>query len=124
VRIQVRNGDDSVQLGPGPSHVRLDAGGGPGSDLLQSGDVRSTLFGDGGDDRLFGGAGRDSLHGAGGANFMDPGPGPDSVVPTSDRDEVHARDGEPDQIECNGAGGTILVDPIDEVFQCPNAVVG
>ena len=101
--------------------------GGGGSDEIHGGDGGDDLAGDGGDDRVFGDAGNDIVEGTYGADLVDGGPGSDqiygdiancSVFCNFDADQLFARDGERDVVDCGGGADTAQVDALDVVAFC------
>ena len=118
-------GSDNLTLTRG----RLGKGrGGLGNDALAVGDdakAGAVLEGGSGDDRLFGGDGRDTLRGGRGHDYLEdmgigdsgdlhyPGPGRDNVMGSDGPDRIHARDGEFDDLTCNGGRDTIVLDAVD-----------
>jgi Ca2+-binding RTX toxin-like protein len=86
--------------------------GNDGPNTLDGGEGRNVLEGLGGDDRLLG-----SFGSAG--SVLDGGPGADVYTSIFTSDEVHARDGEHDTIECASAGGgRFEVDRLDTSSGC------
>jgi hypothetical protein len=67
--------------------------GGSGSDELDGHSTR---------DRILGGSGRDYIDAGGGTNLIVPGPGLDVVDADTGRGLMRTRDGQPDEITCEG----------------------
>jgi len=84
-------------LDGGPARDRLFGGG--DTDVLAGGPGDDTLRGDSGDDALSGGPGRDRLDG---------GRGFDQLYGEGGRDRLEARDGNPDDVHCQGGDGAML----------------
>jgi hypothetical protein len=117
------NGDDVFRGSPGGDTFH--AGG--GNDELHGGDGGDDLSGDGGGDRVFGDGGNDIVEGTDGADLVDGGPGSDqiygdiancSVFCNLDADQLLARDGERDIVDCGGGADTAQVDALDVVAFC------
>jgi serralysin len=103
--------------------------GGGGSDEIHGGGGADDLAGDGGDDRVFGDAGNDKVEGTNGADLVDGGSGMDqiygdiancSVFCNFDADQLLARDGERDVVDCGGGADQAQVDSLDIVAFCSN----
>jgi hypothetical protein len=103
--------------------------GGSGDDQINGGGGDDNLSGDGGDDRVFGEAGNDKVEGTNGADIVDGGPGMDqiygdiancSVFCNLDADQLFARDGERDVVDCGGGADQAQVDSLDIVAFCSN----
>jgi Ca2+-binding RTX toxin-like protein len=101
--------------------------GGAGNDEVRGGAGDDDLSGDGGDDRVFGDAGNDKVQGLQGADKVDGGSGTDqiygdiaacSVFCSFDPDEIFARDGERDTVDCGSGADTAHVDSLDVVAFC------
>ena len=115
---------NDVFLGsPGPDQFS----GGTGNDEIHGGDGPDALYGGGSDDRIFGDGGSDKVEGATGADTVDGGAGTDqiygdiaacSVFCSLDSDELFARDGEKDAVDCGGGADTAHVDGLDVVAFC------
>ena len=88
----------------------IDAGGGPGRDLLIGSGSDDWLRGDGGDDRVLGGSGWDELAG---------GSGRDLIAGGSGRDLIHSSDSKRDRVRC-GSGRDRLkrADHSDRLSAC------
>ena len=108
---------------PGPDPFS----GGSGIDEIHGGDGPDALYGGGSDDRIFGDGGSDKVEGANGADSVDGGAGTDqiygdiaacSVFCSFDSDELFARDGERDAVDCGGGADTAHVDGLDVVAFC------
>jgi Tol biopolymer transport system component len=98
-------GDDWVTGGPYQEDEGDYIDGGPGNDVLDGGRAPQseyTLR----DDLLLGRAGADVLRG---------GPGQDVLTGGKGNDTIHARDGEPDRIDCGPGRDIALVDKLDRV---------
>jgi Ca2+-binding RTX toxin-like protein len=89
--------------------------GGGGDDEIHGGDGADDLAGDSGDDRVFDGAGNDIAEGTNGADIVDGGSGSDqiygdiancSVFCNFDADQLFARDGQRDVVDCGGGADT------------------
>jgi hypothetical protein len=103
--------------------------GGSGDDEIHGGGGADNLSGDGGDDRVYGEAGNDKVEGTNGADIVDGGPGNDqiygdiascSVFCNFDPDQIFARDGERDIVDCGGGADQAQVDSLDIVAFCSN----
>lgn len=122
-RIDGTNGDDAFRGSAGAD----DFHGGGGSDDIRGGDGADNLAGDGGDDRVYGEGGNDTVEGTDGADIVDGGPGADqiygdiancSVFCNFDADQLFARDGERDVVDCGGGADSAQVDGLDVVAFC------
>ncbi|MCW3013826.1 MAG: Hemolysin-type calcium-binding region [Solirubrobacterales bacterium] len=101
--------------------------GGSGNDEIHGGGGGDDLYGGGGDDRVYGEAGNDKLQGANGSDIVDGGPGVDQIYGdigscsfscTADADQLFARDGEKDAVDCGGGADSAQVDFDDVVAFC------
>jgi Ca2+-binding RTX toxin-like protein len=108
---------------PGPDQFS----GGSGNDEIHGGDGPDSLYGGSSDDRIFGDGGSDKVEGASGADTVDGGAGTDqiygdiaacSLFCSFDSDELFARDGERDAVDCGGGADTAHVDGLDVVAFC------
>ena len=117
------HGDDTM-TGTGARNV---FGGGAGNDVLDGAGGDDHLVGAGGDDRLTGGDGQDLLGGEDGDDLLVGGPGVDRFYGDSvsaciayscpsGRDDIHARDGEREEINCGPGTDATELDPIDVVY--------
>ena len=122
-RIDGTNAADVFHGSPGGDNFHAGGGG----DEIHGGDGADNLAGDGGDDRVFGDAGNDIVEGTYGADLVDGGPGSDqiygdiancSVFCNLDADQLLARDGERDIVDCGGGADTAQVDALDVVAFC------
>jgi hypothetical protein len=95
-----------------------------GQDTIDGAGGDDFLNGGSGEDVIRGGAGDDSLEGSADGDFLDGGPGRDlftgdnecAVQPcTGGSDEIQARDGEQDTVNCGVGADTAVVDAIDIV---------
>jgi hypothetical protein len=95
-----------------------------GQDTIDGAGGDDLLNGGSGEDVIRGGAGDDSLEGSADGDFLDGGPGRDlftgdnecAVQPcTGGSDEIQARDGEQDTVNCGVGADTAVVDAIDIV---------
>jgi hypothetical protein len=102
-------------------------GGGPGDDVLDGAGGDDHLVGGTGADRLTGGAGQDLLDGEDGDDILDGGAGVDryygdSVTACiayscpSGRDDIRARDGEREEINCGPGTDTLQADDVDVIY--------
>jgi hypothetical protein len=98
-------GDDRLAGSAAPDLLR----GLEGNDTLDGGDGTDCVLGGPGDDTLAGGTGNDLLRGDAGADRYDAGPGDD---------EVYARDGAADVIDCGAGTDRAIVDAADTVVGC------
>ncbi len=80
--------------------------GGPGADVLDTGDPG---------DVLAGGEGNDTLRAGGGADEADGGPGADVLDGGAGDDLLRARDGWPDRVGCGDGADRVLADTADAV---------
>ena len=101
--------------------------GGGGNDDIHGAGGNDDLYGGSNDDRVFGDAGDDKVQGASGSDSVDGGPGIDqlygditscSVFCTFDADQLFARDGERDTVDCGGGPDSAQVDQLDVVAFC------
>ena len=101
--------------------------GNPGSDEIHGAGGDDELSGGSGDDRMFGDAGNDKVQGYEGSDTVDGGSGSDqlygdrgscSVFCTFDADQLLARDGERDTVDCGGGADSAQVDGLDIVAFC------
>jgi len=117
------HGDDTM-TGTGARNV---FGGGAGNDVLDGAGGDDHLVGAGGDDRLTGGDGQDLLGGEDGDDMLVGGPGVDRFYGDSvsaciayscpsGRDDIRARDGEREEINCGPGTDATELDPIDVVY--------
>jgi len=107
-------GNDVFDGGFGSDTAR----GGPGDDNLTGGTEADQLFGEGGNDTLYGGEGDDRVDG---------GPGTDSLFGdysacsaygcSSGNDQLFARDGEADSLNCGAGADSAQVDAVDTLAQ-------
>lgn len=102
--------------------------GGEGDDVLVGNGQSNRLIGFGGQDVLRGGDGADELIGWGDGDELDGGAGPDHVSTRPRRlgglDRALLADGEPDQLECQGAAPFLEADAGDRLNECaPTPVV-
>lgn len=121
--IEGTGANDVFTGSPGPDKFL----GGGGNDEIHGAGGDDNLSGEGGDDRVFGEAGNDKVEGTNGADKVDGGPGLDqiygdiagcSVFCSFDPDEIFARDGERDTVDCGGGADTAHVDGLDIVAFC------
>lgn len=121
--IEGTGANDVFAGSPGPDRFL----GGMGNDEIRGGAGDDHLSGDSGDDRVFGEAGNDKVEGTNGADKVDGGAGLDqiygdiagcSVFCSFDSDEIFARDGERDTVDCGGGADTAHVDGLDVVAFC------
>ena len=101
--------------------------GGGGNDDIHGAGGNDDLYGGSNDDKVFGDAGDDKVQGASGSDSVDGGPGIDqiygdiascSVFCTFDADQLFARDGERDTVDCGGGPDSAQVDQLDVVAFC------
>jgi Ca2+-binding RTX toxin-like protein len=104
-----------------------DFSGNSGNDEIHGGGGGDLLTGDSGDDTLFGDAGDDKVQGREGADVVDGGSGRDQLYGdrdsctyscTYDPDQIFARDGELDTVDCGGGADRAQVDGLDVVAFC------
>jgi Ca2+-binding RTX toxin-like protein len=112
---------DDVLIG---DDLGQDLYGHAGRDRIEGGGGDDLLNGGSGEDVIRGGAGDDALEGSADGDFLDGGPGQDLfagdnecvVQPcTGGPDEIQARDGEQDTVNCGVGADTAAVDAIDIV---------
>ena len=98
-----------------------------GNDEIHGAGGDDELNGSTGDDRMFGDAGNDKVQGYEGADQVDGGPGSDQLYGdrgtctlfcSFDADQLFARDGERDTVDCGGGADTAQVDGLDIVAFC------
>ena len=103
-------------------------GGGEGDDTANGGGGDDNLEGGAGNDRLSGGAGQDILGGESGNDVLDGGADVDrfwgdsigACIPgycSSGQDEIHARDGSQETVNCGPGTDSAVVDSSDIVVQ-------
>lgn len=101
--------------------------GNGGNDDIHGAGGNDDLYGGSDDDKVFGDAGDDKVQGASGSDSVDGGPGLDqiygdiascSLFCTFDADQLFARDGERDSVDCGGGADTAQVDQLDVVAFC------
>jgi Ca2+-binding RTX toxin-like protein len=114
------NGNDTITGDAGPNLLYGLQGddvihGGPGDDTVDGGPGHDTVSGDDGVDRVFGGDD---------ADVVDGGPGPDTISGDNETpclvgpcfegaDDIRARDGATDTINCYGGTDTVVADAVD-----------
>ncbi|MDO8210557.1 calcium-binding protein [Conexibacter sp. CPCC 206217] len=101
--------------------------GAGGDDVARGGGGNDELTGSSGADQLFGEAGNDTLYGGDGDDRVDGGPGLDSLYGdysscsaygcSAGNDQLFARDGEGDAVNCGSGADSAQVDAIDTVAQ-------
>jgi hypothetical protein len=102
-------------------------GGGPGDDVITGGGGDDHLVGATGADNLTGGPGQDLLGGEDGDDTLDGGTGIDRYYGDdvsaciayscpSGRDDIKARDGEREEINCGPGTDTLEADPSDVIY--------
>jgi hypothetical protein len=110
----VLTGDDASQ----------DLYGNAGNDLIDGRGGDDLVNGGSGEDVLYGGAGDDAIEGSAGGDYLDGGPGQDLFTGDNDctadpctggSDEIHARDGEQDEVNCGVGADKAIVDAVDIV---------
>jgi len=98
-----------------------------GNDEIHGAGGDDELSGSTGDDRMFGDAGNDKLQGYEGADQVDGGSGSDQLYGdrgtctlfcSFDADQLFARDGERDTVDCGGGADAAQVDGLDIVAFC------
>jgi RTX calcium-binding nonapeptide repeat (4 copies) len=116
------SGNDSFNGSPGPDG--FDGAG--GSDDIHGAGGNDNLTGNGGDDSVFGDAGNDQVEGSYGTDSVTGGAGTDkiygdtascSVFCEPDVDQLFARDGERDVVNCGGPG-VAQIDQLDIAGNC------
>ena len=123
------HGDDTMK-GTGARNV---FGGGPGNDVLDGAGGDDHLVGAAGNDQLTGGDGQDLLGGEDGDDTLDGGSGVDRYYGDSvsaciayscpsGRDDIRARDGEREEINCGPGTDTTELDPFDVVYDSATLV--
>ena len=126
-RIAALAGDDKVLALPGNDKVRAGDGNdkvsgsggddlisaGTGDDRVRAGDGQDTVKARGGADVISGGDGRDLLTASAGADVAVEGV--DTLVGGSENDELRARDGEADVIDCGRDTDTAVLDLVDVI---------
>ncbi|MCW2993265.1 MAG: Hemolysin-type calcium-binding region [Conexibacter sp.] len=98
-----------------------------GADVLRGGAGDDNLTGGSDADQLYGEAGNDTLYGGEGDDRVDGGPGIDSLFGdysacsaygcSSGNDQLFARDGEPDALNCGAGADSAQIDAIDTLAQ-------
>lgn len=101
--------------------------GGAGNDVARGGAGDDELTGGSGADQLFGEAGRDTLYGGEGDDRVEGGAGTDSLFGDyaacsswscpAGNDQLLARDGEADALNCGAGADTAQVDTVDTLAQ-------
>ncbi|MGZ8635323.1 MAG: calcium-binding protein, partial [Solirubrobacteraceae bacterium] len=106
------------------SDLGQDLFGHGGNDTIDGGGGADFLNGGTGDDTVSGGAGDDAVEGSAGGDLLDGGPGRDlfagdnecTTLPcTGSADQIQARDGEEDTVNCGVGADRATVDAIDIV---------
>ena len=101
--------------------------GGSGNDDMHGAGGDDDVYGGSGDDRVYGDAGNDQVAGATGSDVVDGGPGVDQLSGdiasctfscSFDPDQLFARDGERDTVDCGGGADEAHVDGLDIVAFC------
>jgi hemolysin type calcium-binding protein len=115
-------GADTLTGGPRPDRLY----GMAGDDMLRGGPGEDILVGGEGDDGVFGDAGGDSVEGGDDNDLVDGGAGKDELFGeyhdgctilgcVGGNDEIRARDGEADYVDCNNGDDHAIVDVALEV---------
>jgi len=94
-------GDDIIDGSPERDYIV----GAEGNDTIRGADGDDFVVGDVGNDRLEGVSGDDVLYGFHGDDVLDGGPGRDELSGHAGADQLLARDGERDEVECQGSNG-------------------
>jgi Ca2+-binding RTX toxin-like protein len=96
--------------------------GNTGGDTLSGGRGDDTIHGDSGNDKLFGNQGVDALFGGDGSDDLWALAGADVALPGADsltggagNDKFHARDGEPDVVDCGSGKDSAQLDLVDTI---------
>lgn len=92
--------------------------GGAGLDTLEAGPLSATLRGEGGEDELLGGEAEDLLVGGPEADRLNARGGSDLVNGGAGIDNIEARDGASDEVDCGPDGDFALADSIDLLISC------
>jgi hypothetical protein len=129
LRLSIGDGPNDGAAGEGDD-IRDDVeaiGGGQGDDLLVGDADGNRLIGYGGRDVLRSGDGADEVIGWGDGDELDGGAGPDRVSTRPRRlgglDRALLRDGEADELDCDGAAPFIDADADDRLAGCAPTVV-
>ena len=119
IRILAGAGNDTVLINPGVMGVVILGGdgndtltGGDGSDRIKGGAGNDLIHGGRGDDLLLGGAGDDMLYGDAGNDTLDGGAGRDTLRGQRGADTLYARDGEIDILFGGPGRNTAFVDDL------------
>jgi len=119
--------DDSAndgEAGDNDNVLADNAIGGSGDDKIRASDAYNTLEGRRGNDKLYGLGGLDSLYGGEGDDLLDGGSDDYILYGQEGSDEIRARDGGHDFIDCGGNIDTAIVDRVDYTQWCENVRVG
>ena len=117
-KVRALGGNDQVRAGEGNDGVAVENGndhvkGGPGDDRIRGGNGHDTLKAHAGADVMAGGHGRDLLTAAAdGDVYVE---GVDTLIGGPENDELRARDGEADLIDCGADKDTAVLDLVDVI---------
>jgi hypothetical protein len=119
VALQGSLGNDRLYASPAGGWLE----GGTGADVLRGGPGRDLIGGQEGADVISGAGGDDLLGGEAGRNVVSGGPGRDRYQVTAlGDDDIRARDGARDEIECVTLPRRLEVDGVDRLTACAPAV--
>jgi len=135
-QLQGNGGGDSMALGPG-GNDKAEGGAGDdrisgdsGGDLIHGGVGNDELEVKDGHNEVYGEEGNDSIWslGSGADNVLNGGPGQDQITmgqhTTLTIGKIYAKDGERDEIRCNGGSVSLEYDAgLDWLFMCPQTTV-
>jgi Ca2+-binding RTX toxin-like protein len=119
-RIEGTTGADVLVGNDGPNGLY----GSSGNDEIYGRGGNDVLWGDVEDDRIYGEAGDDELRGGDNSDFIDGGPGSDyfdgdppcsTFYCAGGNDQMQARDGVADSVQCGVGADTAVVDQLDAV---------
>lgn len=120
-RVFGTGGADTYTGTAGPDYFR----GGTGADVARGGAGNDEIDGDSDADQIFGDEGTDTLYGGYGDDRVEGGAGPDSLFGdysacsaygcSAGNDQMFARDGEADAVNCGSGADTAQVDAVDVV---------
>lgn len=120
-RVFGTGGADTYTGTAGPDYFR----GGTGADVARGGAGNDEIDGDSDADQIFGDEGTDTLFGGYGDDRVEGGAGPDSLFGdysacsaygcSAGNDQMFARDGEADAVNCGSGADTAQVDAVDTV---------
>ncbi len=115
-RPEASSGTNTVNLGAAVSFVELD--GSSAGDTIRGADGDEFLNGNQGNDSIQGRAGADTLVGADGRDRLTGGSGVDTFDGGPAPDNIQARDGVAEDVNCGGGNDTVNADAVDTLTNC------